>query len=445
MAESSRHESGMGTRAGGPAGYTAPAGAQDASTHADDGAAVTAAAFEAVAVAVALLDADGRVRSVNAQARQLLGLDREVAGGLLLPRRWPGSVHDEEGRQIDPAGWPLASLPTGGRETASRLFRVHHPSRPSPTWVHVTAEPLREAGAGHGTVVVTLADATALAETRADLEDVVADRATLLEAVPDMFIYVGTDDRVTRVVGERKGAGLDARRSQVPAVGSRTWELFNGEAAGKARQAVALARATGRPVTTELSHETRAGTRFEEARHVPLADGGLLVTLRDITERKRTEVALVRSEEKYRTLYTRTPVMLHSIDAEGRLVGVKPTARPRKARLHGLGRSWAGARRSSSRRPPGAWPQSRGCPSLLSAHATKPRSTGGASPRDVVDVTAAMVERDETGLCDAFSGRARRRLCTARGGARGGRARRGPGGMPSWTRRRCSCRRSART
>ena len=251
MAENSRHESGLGTRAGGPAGYTAPAGADEAPTYADDGAAVTAAAFEAVAVAVALLDADGRVRSVNAQARQLLGLDREVAGGLLLPRRWPGSLHDEEGRHIDPAGWPLASLPAGGREAASRLFRVRHPGRPSPAWVHVTAEPLREAGAGHGTVVVTLADATALAETRAELEDVVADRATLLEAVPDMFIYVGTDDRVTRVVGERKGAGLDARRSQVPAVGSRTWELFKGEAAGKARQALALARATGRPVTTE--------------------------------------------------------------------------------------------------------------------------------------------------------------------------------------------------
>jgi diguanylate cyclase (GGDEF)-like protein/PAS domain S-box-containing protein len=312
----------MGTRAGEPAGYTPAVAALDTAIPADAGAAETAAVFESIAVAVAVLDADGRVRSANPRARQLLGLDREGAGGPLLPRRWPGSVYDEDGRLMDPAGWPLACLPAGGREAASRLFRVCHPSRPAPTWVQLTAAPLGEAGAAPQGVVVTLADATALAETRAELEDVVADRATLLEAVPDLFIYVGTDDRVTRVVGERRGVAVDGRRSQVPTVGSRTWELFQGEAAGKARQAVALARATGRPVTTELHHETRSGTRFEDARHVPLAGGKLLVTLRDITERKRTEDALIRSEEKYRTLYTRTPVMLHSIDAEGRLVGV---------------------------------------------------------------------------------------------------------------------------
>jgi PAS domain S-box-containing protein len=42
----------------------------------------------------------------------------------------------------------------------------------------------------------------------------------------------------------------------------------------------------------------------------------------DITERKRADQALRAGEEKFRSLYLRTPVMLHSIDESGRLISV---------------------------------------------------------------------------------------------------------------------------
>jgi len=42
----------------------------------------------------------------------------------------------------------------------------------------------------------------------------------------------------------------------------------------------------------------------------------------DITERKRAEEALRESEERYRTLYQKTPVMVHSIDRDARLINV---------------------------------------------------------------------------------------------------------------------------
>lgn len=48
----------------------------------------------------------------------------------------------------------------------------------------------------------------------------------------------------------------------------------------------------------------------------------ILGVVRDITERKQAQEKLEENEERYRTLYNNTPVMLHSIDRQGRLLEV---------------------------------------------------------------------------------------------------------------------------
>ncbi|WP_119167161.1 PAS domain S-box protein [Algihabitans albus] len=48
----------------------------------------------------------------------------------------------------------------------------------------------------------------------------------------------------------------------------------------------------------------------------------VFIATSDITAEKLAEEQLRAGEERYRSLYTRTPVMLHSIDAEGRLLSV---------------------------------------------------------------------------------------------------------------------------
>ena len=87
------------------------------------------------------------------------------------------------------------------------------------------------------------------------------------------------------------------------------------------------AKALLHPVEYQVPVVTPAGRRTTQAGWLTprIKDGqfaGMICTIRDITARIHTEEQLERSETQRHNLYAKTPAMLHSIDAEGRLLSV---------------------------------------------------------------------------------------------------------------------------
>ncbi|RJP49022.1 MAG: PAS domain S-box protein [Anaerolineaceae bacterium] len=87
--------------------------------------------------------------------------------------------------------------------------------------------------------------------------------------------------------------------------------------------------ASRKPADVEFTAESRGILRFLESRAYPEFDESgnvksVVTVTRDITERKRAEQALRESDERFKSIYSQSPVGIEIYDADGKMIDINP-------------------------------------------------------------------------------------------------------------------------
>ncbi|MFD1564724.1 PAS domain S-box protein [Haloarchaeobius amylolyticus] len=262
---------------------------------------------------IGIFDADGEARRVNQQFIEYLGLAEPDPDAYALGDQ---PLRDEDGNVIPSPERPAArALATGESVVDQHCLVEGHDGETR--WLSINAEPLDDSG-----VVVTVTDITRLkAQTRRlerQREDLERELDTVFERIDDAF-YAFDDQLRFTYVNDRAETLLGRPASEL--LGRNVWQALSVDADDPIRDRL------------ETALETQTATSFEQYSEVldiwvtvrvyP-SESGLSVYFTDISDQKRRERELEKSERRYRTLVENFPngmVALFDEDLEYTLVG----------------------------------------------------------------------------------------------------------------------------
>ncbi|BAY47674.1 multi-sensor signal transduction histidine kinase [Scytonema sp. HK-05] len=141
----------------------------------------------------------------------------------------------------------------------------------------------------------------------------------ILDAIPDLMFRISRDGKYLDFKGE--GANVTIPRNEI--VGKNLQDLLPPDVALKSQKAIAKTLDSKTLQTCEYQLPTPLGMRDYEARLVVSGQDEVLAIVRDITERKQTEVALRNLAQKFTKVFRSSPNPISiSTLAEGRYIEV---------------------------------------------------------------------------------------------------------------------------
>ncbi len=260
---------------------------------------------------ILIIDRDGRIVEFNETACRHLGYSREEFRSLGIsdidPAETQAAVHAR-----------IEGIIRAGRAE----FDVAHRTKTGEFRdMHVVAQPVLLEG---NTVIQAIwQDVTESRRAARELREINARLDTLVNAIPDLVYFKDGEGRY-QIVNRALEASLGRSRAEI--LGKTDEGLLPPATIAACRQsdqAVLRARA---PVRSEEEYPQRNGeVHYLETIKAPIYDGanvisGLVGISRDITERKRMELSLRQSEEKFRTLFASASDGIFIVDLQGRIL-----------------------------------------------------------------------------------------------------------------------------
>ncbi len=163
-------------------------------------------------------------------------------------------------------------------------------------------------------VFTTFSDITLLKHTEFELRESEQKLRAVLNALPDqLFLF------------SREGICLDAKDNELQSqnfqkiIGKSVFEIFPEPLAQRFQNMLLLTNRTGEIQTFEYHYEYNGKLRDFEARLIRSTEGQILCLIRDITERKRYEIDLQKSESRFRILLESASQAIVLVNVHGRI------------------------------------------------------------------------------------------------------------------------------
>ena len=271
--------------------------------------------FEILPVGVVFQQAGGSITAANPAAQAILGLSLDqLQGRTSFDPRW--RAIREDGADFPGEQHPAMQALRTGQEVHDVLMGVHNPQRDAITWIRINAYPIFAGGAAQpAEVMTTFEDITRQHEAALAGQRTRDLLATVLDNITEAFYSLDRNDCFTYVSQKAKELW---HKGDAELIGKLIWDIFPD---GQKTEAYARIRQVQcERVPARFDTFSNFLNQWVETIVYPNTDG-LSVFFMDISERKRAELELRRSEENFRRLFDQSPLpLVISSKSNGKIV-----------------------------------------------------------------------------------------------------------------------------
>ena len=286
-------------------------------------------------------DDQGRIITCNPAAEAILGLGfEELRGRLSYDQRW--KALDANGAPLPDDGHPTMIALRTGKPVPDTLMAVYNPREQRYRWLIVHAIPLfSKGGKEPDEVFTTFEDITSRKEAEDALCQEMEEKEVLrqgqrffanryqriLDASPmGLHLYDLDENGALIFTGGNRVADEILGVGHHELVGLTLLQAFPHLQQTEIPERLAEVAATGRPWSTEReNYQGEELTQAIQSHAFQIAPNQVAIFFHEITGRKRTEMALRRSEENYRLLIETQRDLVVKVDTEGRFLFVSPS------------------------------------------------------------------------------------------------------------------------